>query len=429
MSDIKSINAREILDSRGNPTLEVDVILADNSLGRFAVPSGASTGEHEALELRDQEAKRYNGKGVQRAVLNVVEQAAPHLIGIPSGQQGKIDNILLELDGTANKEVLGANVILGISMAAFKADCESNKKPFYQNLNLINDFILPVPLINVINGGAHANNGLDIQEFMIVPYGAPSFLECLRYASEIFHSLKKVLESKGYSSAVGDEGGFAPALKSNEEALDLLILAIEKAGYVPNEQIGIALDVAASELYDSKQQKYLIKNKQQKSSSDMIDWLQNLVNNYPIISIEDGLDQNDWNGWQYFTKKLGNKIQIVGDDLFVTNPKLIQKGIAEDVANAVLIKPNQIGTLTETLEAIALAQKANYNTVISHRSGETEDVTIADLAVATKSSQIKTGSVSRSERVAKYNRLLRIEEELGNGVTFYGKNAFTRWLK
>ena len=429
MSEIKSIKAREILDSRGNPTLEVDVILADNSLGRFAVPSGASTGEHEALELRDHDSKRYNGKGVKRAVLNVNQRIAPQLIGVESGMQSQIDNILLKLDGTDNKAVLGANVILGVSMAAFKADCIANKKPEYRNLTLTAGYILPVPLINVINGGAHANNGLDIQEFMIVPYGAPSFSECLRYASEIFHSLKKVLENKGFSSAVGDEGGFAPALKGNQEALDLLILAIEKAGYVPKEQIGIALDVAASEFYDAKQQKYLIKNEQQKSSSDMIDWLQNLVNNYPIISIEDGLDQNDWNGWQYFTKKLGNKIQIVGDDLFVTNPKLIQKGIAEDVANAVLIKPNQIGTLTETLEAIALAQKANYNTVISHRSGETEDVTIADLAVATKSSQIKTGSVSRSERVAKYNRLLRIEEELGNGVTFYGKNAFTRWLK
>jgi len=430
MTQIQKILAREILDSRGTPTIEVDVYLDDGSLGRFSVPSGASTGEHEALELRDNDPKRFFKKGVQKTVQNIQERIAPLLIGKDVDDQRAIDDFLLGLDGTSNKSALGANALLGISMAVFQAKCASLKKSAYQVLNQDDgDFFLPVPLINVINGGAHANNGLDIQEFMIVPYGAFNFSECIRFSAEIFYALKCLLQAQGFSTAVGDEGGFAPLLKSNAHALDLLILAIEKAGLKPKAQVGIALDIAASEFYHAEQKCYVIEKTLQKSSLQMITWLKELSQNYPIISIEDGLDQNDWDGWKALTQELGNDLQLVGDDLFVTNPKIIQRGIASGTANAVLIKPNQIGTLTETLEAIRIAKEARYSTILSHRSGETEDVSIADLAVGTYSSQIKTGSLSRSERIAKYNRLLRIEEELGTHAQFWGRDAFRRWLK
>ncbi len=429
MSIIEQIVAREILDSRGHPTVEVDVYLQDKSLGRFAVPSGASTGEHEALELRDGDPKRYGGKGVKKALQNIQTKIANLLIGKDAEDQAGIDQALIELDATPHKSSLGANAMLGVSMAVAKAVCQSLKKPFYRSFPSSKEWILPVPLINVINGGAHANNGLDIQEFMIVPYGAHSFSESVRWGSEIFHALKKILQQKGFSTAVGDEGGFAPALKNNQQGLDLLMEAVTQAGFLPKKDIGIALDVAASEFYDAQSRNYNICGEGKKSFTQMINWFKMLVQSYPIVSIEDALDQNDWDGWKALTKEMGHQVQLVGDDLFVTNPILIQKGIDAHVANAVLIKPNQIGTLTETLTAIQVALAAGYNTIISHRSGETEDTSIADLAVLTRSSQIKTGSLSRSERVAKYNRLLRIEEELGSLVKYKGKDAFKKWVQ
>ena len=399
---IKEIQAREILDSRGVPTIEVDVHLQGDAIGRFAVPSGASTGEHEALELRDADPHRYFGKGVKLAVSNVHHIISQVLLG-REWDQTTLDQKLIELDGTANKSRLGANAILGVSMAFARAS----------GFSYGNQTRLPVPLMNVINGGAHADNGLDIQEFMIVPVGAPTFSEALRYGSEVFHALKSILKKSGLSTAVGDEGGFAPHLKTHEEALDCLMKAIEQAGYRPGDDVAIALDAAASEFYHEGRYKSRDRN-------EMIEWWSSLCLQYPIVSIEDGLDQNDWQGWVELTKRLGKKVQLVGDDLFVTNPKLVNRGIEQGVANALLVKFNQIGTLTETLEAIRIARTANYKIVISHRSGETEDTSIADLAVATGAEQIKTGSLSRSERIAKYNRLLRIEEELGTRAVYEG---------
>ena len=428
MSTIERILAREILDSRGNPTVEVDVHLQDGNWGRFAVPSGASTGAHEALELRDGDPKRFGGKGVQKAIQNIRTKISDLLVGRNAEDQACIDQAMIDLDGTSNKSSLGANAMLGVSIAVAKAVCAHQKKSLYESLRITDEWILPVPLMNVINGGAHANNGLDIQEFMIVPYGANSFSESVRWGSEVFHALKKILQQKGFSTAVGDEGGFAPALKNNEQALDLLMEAVSHAGFRPAKDIGIALDVAASEFYNAKKQSYQIAEGE-KTFAQMITWFKTLSKSYPIVSIEDGLDQNDWDGWKVLSNELGDQVQLVGDDLFVTNPLLIQKGIENHVANAVLIKPNQIGTLTETLKAIQVSKEAGYNTILSHRSGETEDTTIADLAVLTGSSQIKTGSLSRSERVAKYNRLLRIEEELGSLVKYMGKDAFKKWVQ
>jgi enolase len=429
VSIIERIVAREILDSRGYPAVEVDVYLRDKSFGRFAVPSGASTGEHEALELRDDDAKRFCGKGVQKAIQNIQTKIADLLVGKEAEDQAGLDQLLIALDGTPNKAFLGANAMLGVSVAVAKAASNSLKKPFYQSLSSVEGWILPVPLINVINGGAHANNGLDIQEFMIVPYGACSFSESMRWGSEIFHTLKMILQQKGFSTAVGDEGGFAPALKNNQQGLDLLVAAVIQAGFLPGKDIAIALDVAASEFYDAKARNYSVAGEGKKSLEQMIAWFKMLSKNYPIVSIEDALEQNDWDGWKDLTKEMDHQVQLVGDDLFVTNPVLIQKGIDAHVANAVLIKPNQIGTLTETLRAIQVALAAGYNTIVSHRSGETEDTTIADLAVLSRSSQIKTGSLSRSERVAKYNRLLRIEDELGSLAIYKGKDAFKKWVR
>lgn len=410
--EIGEIKAREILDSRGFPTVQVETILRDGSIGVFSVPSGASTGEHEALELRDGDAKRYMGKGVLKAVSNVNDLIRPALLGKRANQQESIDNLLLELDGTPNKSKLGANAILGVSMAVARAAAAHEKKPLYAYLGHA-PFKMPTPLMNILNGGAHADNGLDVQEFMIVPHGFSSFQEALRAGSEVFHALKKILHAKGFVTAVGDEGGFAPRLESTGQALDLILEAIEKVGYESGKQISLALDVAASEFYDRDSKKYHFRELGQADSNGLIEFWEALCEVYPIISIEDGLDQNDWAGWSELTKRLGSKIQLVGDDLFVTNPQLIQKGVEDKIANAVLIKLNQIGTLTETLQAIRLSHQAGYRHVLSHRSGETEDTSIADLAVATRAAYIKTGSLCRSERIAKYNRLLKIEEELG----------------
>jgi enolase len=428
MVNIRSIHALEILDSRGNPTLEVTVTASDGSIGKAAVPSGASTGEHEALELRDTDPNRYFGKGVLKAIAHAEGPLAKLLIGQDLSNLPAIDQRMLDADGTPNKARYGANAILGISLAAAKAAAASKKQPLYFFLGGPSAILLPIPMMNVLNGGAHADNLLDFQEFMIRPTGAPTFREALRWGVQVFHTLKKLLESKGYTTSVGDEGGFAPALTSNEEALDLLLHAIEKGGFKPGSEITIALDLAASEFYDPLTKTYLEKKKQRankpftsRSSSEQIAYLKQLCSHYPIDSIEDGLDQNDWEGWKELTAQMHpKKLQIVGDDLFVTNVKFLQKGIEEKAANAILIKVNQIGTLTETLETIALAKKNNYATIISHRSGETEDTTIADLSVATSAGQIKTGSLSRSERVAKYNRLLEIEAELGPKAR-YGK--------
>jgi len=409
VATIVECKALEILDSRGNPTLVVTVIASDGSIGKAAVPSGASTGEHEAVELRDLDPKRYGGKGVLKAVSHVNGLLQKNLKGKSIFNQKEIDEAMIALDGTENKSHLGANALLGISLANAKCAAASKKVPLYRYLGRKEGPLLPCPMMNIINGGAHATNGLNFQEFMIRPIGAPSFREGLRWGVEIFHHLKKLLSSKGYSTAVGDEGGFAPPLKSNEEAIDLILEAIEMGGFTPGKQITLALDCAASEFY--KQGLYLDKQ-EKRTSEDQVAYLGELVRQYPIDSIEDGLDQNDWAGWKLLSEKLGEKIQIVGDDLFVTNVKFLQKGIQEDVANAILIKVNQIGTLTETIAAIDLAQKNQYKTIISHRSGETEDTTIADLSVAFRMGQIKTGSLSRSERVAKYNRLLEIEEEV-----------------
>ncbi|HEU4724222.1 MAG TPA: phosphopyruvate hydratase [Candidatus Eisenbacteria bacterium] len=424
MTLITSVFAREILDSRGQPTLEVDVALRDGAYGRAAVPSGASTGSREALELRDKDPKRYLGKGVSRAVQNVNEPVGPRLVGEDASDQGAIDRLLLDLDGTPNKQNLGANALLGVSMACARAAADAHGLPLFRYLGGANAKVLPVPLMNVVNGGAHADNNLDIQEFMIVPLGAPSFSEALRYGAEIFHTLKKLLHEKGLVTAVGDEGGFAPNLGNNAEALDFLVRAIEKAGYKPGVDVALALDVAASELWDEGT--YHLDGKKGLSSNDLIDYFEGLVKRYPIVSIEDGMNESDWTGWKALTTRLGGATQIVGDDVFVTNPEILKKGIEEGVGNSILVKLNQIGTVTETLDAIEMAMRAGYTTVISHRSGETEDTTIADLAVAVNAGQIKTGSLSRSDRIAKYNQLLRIEEMLEDEARYAGAAAFRR---
>ncbi|MBM3246469.1 MAG: phosphopyruvate hydratase [Candidatus Omnitrophica bacterium] len=416
MAKIKKVFAREILDSRGNPTVEADVILDNAILGRAAVPSGASTGENEALELRDGDKKRYLGKGVTKAVANVNGVIASKIKGL-SPDFEKLDALMLKLDGTANKSKLGANAILAVSLAAAKAAALAKKQPLYQFLGGASAKILPVPLMNILNGGMHADNNLDIQEFMIMPVGAPTFAQALRYATEVFHNLKALLKSKGLSTSVGDEGGFAPNLGSNEEALSLILQAIEKAGYRPGRDVYLALDCAASSFY--KDNAYKFENSQ-KSSADLINIYENWLNKYPILSIEDGLSEHDWQGWQEMTKRLGARLQLVGDDIFVTNPEIFKKGIAKNIGNAILIKVNQIGSLSETLKAINIAKKNKYKAVISHRSGETEDTTIAHLAVATASGQIKTGSLSRTDRVCKYNELLRIEEGLAQKAVYAG---------
>jgi enolase len=425
MSRIQSIHALEILDSRGNPTLEVFVITDDGFVGKAAVPSGASTGEHEAVELRDQDPKRYQGKGVQKAIAHVNGPLAQILIGKPVDDQGQIDALLIAADGTPNKSRYGANALLGISLAAAKAAANARKIPLYRSIPHSNSTLLPVPMMNILNGGVHADNQLDFQEFMIRPIGAPTFREAIRWGAEVFHTLKTLLKKEGHVTSVGDEGGFAPRLNSNEEALDFIIHAIKTAGYRPRIDLSIALDCAASEFYDPHTKTYLEKKNKEsgkpfetRTAIQQIDYLEKLASQYPIDSIEDGLDQNDWKGWQALTTRLGSQLQLVGDDLFVTNPLFLQRGIDEKVANSILIKVNQIGTLSETLQTIALAQQNGYRTVISHRSGETEDTTIADIAVAVASGQIKTGSLSRSERVAKYNRLLEIEDELGQQARF-----------
>ncbi|MSN26203.1 MAG: phosphopyruvate hydratase [Geobacter sp.] len=424
MSEIVDVYAREILDSRGNPTLEVEVFLESGSFGRAAVPSGASTGEREAMELRDGDKSRYLGKGVLKAVDNVNNVIADEIIGMEADDQVGIDMKMIELDGTEYKTNLGANAILGVSLAVAKAAADEAGQPLYKYIGGANARELPLPMMNIINGGAHADNNVDIQEFMIMPAGATCFAEALRMGAEVFHALKNVLKSKGYNTAVGDEGGFAPNLKSNEEALEVIMEAIVKAGYKPGEDILLALDVASSELF--KDGKYTLENEVQKvkTPSEMVDFYENLVNKYPIVSIEDGMAENDWDGWKLMTERLGSRIQIVGDDLFVTNPKILKEGIQKGIANSILIKLNQIGTLTETLEAIEMAKRAGYTTVISHRSGETEDTTLADLAVAVNSGQIKTGSLCRTDRVAKYNQLLRIEDELDSTALFKGHDVF-----
>jgi enolase len=427
MPAIIGCHAREILDSRGNPTVEVDVILEDGSLGRAAVPSGASTGEHEALELRDKDTNRYLGKGVTKAVENVNDRIAPKFVEeeYDALDQVALDRFLIELDGTDDKSNLGANAILGVSLAACKAAGFYCDLPLYQYIGGVNAKVLPVPQMNILNGGSHADNNVDLQEFMIMPVGAPNFKEALRMGAEIFHNLKGVLKKKNYNTAVGDEGGFAPNLQSNEEALQVVIQGIEKAGYKPGEQLLLALDPAASEFYDETAKVYNLKAENKKlSSEEMIDYYESLVNKYPIISIEDGLAQDDWDGWVKMTERLGKRIQIVGDDLYVTNIKRLAQGIEKKASNSILIKLNQIGTLTETLDAIEMARKAGFTAVVSHRSGETEDTTIADVVVATNAGQIKTGSASRTDRICKYNRLLRIEEELKGRAQFLGKSVF-----
>lgn len=426
MSEIVDVYAREILDSRGNPTLEVEVFLESGSFGRAAVPSGASTGEREAMELRDGDKTRYLGKGVLKAVDNVNNTIAEEIIGMEADDQVGIDMKMLELDGTEFKTNLGANAILGVSLAVAKAAADEAGQPLYKYIGGANARELPLPMMNIINGGAHADNNVDIQEFMIMPAGAKCFAEALRMGAEIFHALKNVLKGKGYNTAVGDEGGFAPNLKSNEEALEVIMEAIVKAGYKPGDDVLLALDVASSELFDKEKGIYTLENETQKvkTPAEMVDFYENLVNKYPIISIEDGMAENDWDGWKLLTDRLGSRIQIVGDDLFVTNPKILKEGIQKGIANSILIKLNQIGTLTETLEAIEMAKRAGYTTVISHRSGETEDTTLADLAVAVNSGQIKTGSLCRTDRVAKYNQLLRIEDELDSTALFKGHDVF-----
>lgn len=431
MPSIKYINSREILDSRGNPTIEVDVILDDGIMGRAAIPSGASTGEREAVELRDGDKSRYQGKGVKKAVHNVNKVIAPKLIGYDPRDQKEIDDLMLKLDGTEFKSELGANAMLGVSLAVAYASANYSRLPLYAYLGGIRANTLPVPMMNILNGGKHADNTVDIQEFMIVPAGFNKFSKALRAGVEIFHSLKKVLNEKGYNTSVGDEGGFAPSLKSNTEAIEVILKAIEKAGYKPGNEVFIALDVAASEMYktESKNKKsgiyeFYKSHIPSKTSDEMIKMYEDMVKNYPIVSLEDGLSENDWDGWANLTKALGDKIQLVGDDIFVTNPSILKQGIQKNIANSILIKLNQIGTLTETLDCISLATTNGYTTVISHRSGETEDTTIADVAVAVNSGQIKTGSVSRTDRVAKYNQLLRIEEALCSAAHYPGKKIF-----
>ena len=424
MSFIEMINAREIRDSRGNPTVEVDVFLADGSVGRAAVPSGASTGQHEAIELRDGDNDRYLGKGVQQAVKNVVETIEDELLGIDGTDQVLVDRIMCELDGTPNKSKLGANAILGVSLAVAKAAATSVGLPLYQYIGGVHARTLPVPMMNVLNGGAHADNNVDIQEFMIMPIGAPNFAEALRYGSEIFHNLKQTLGEKGLATSVGDEGGFAPNLGSNREALDLLLAAVERAGYRPGEDVVFALDPAASEFYQDGYYVLQAEGGDRWDADRMIEFWSQLVDDYPIVSIGDGLDENDWEGWTKLYTALGGRLQIMGDDIFVTNPERLRRGIEQRCANSILIKLNQIGTLSETLETIEIAKRARYTNVVSHRSGETEDTTLANLAVATNAGQIKTGSLCRSDRVAKYNELLRIEEELEDLAVFPGRGCF-----
>ena len=425
MTEIVSIHAREILDSRGNPTVEADVVLEDGVRGRAAVPSGASTGEHEAVELRDGDKKHYLGKGVLHAVDNVESVIAPELIGMDASNQKLIDVTMIALDGTENKGKLGANAILAVSMACARASAESLGLPLYRYLGGVNACILPTPMMNILNGGSHADSNVDFQEFMVMPVGAETFSDALRWGTEVFHTLKGVLKKKGYNTAVGDEGGFAPSLKSNDEALDLILEAISLAGYKPGEQIALALDPASSEFYDKKSGKYVFKksDKRELSSEQMASYWADWARQYPIVSIEDGLAEDDWDGWKILTDKIGATVQLVGDDLFVTNSKRLQQGIEKGVGNSILVKVNQIGSVSETLEAIELARRNGYTSIISHRSGETEDTFIADLAVGTGAGQIKTGSASRTDRIAKYNQLLRIEEELGQTAEFLGRNS------
>ena len=422
MTEIVAIRAREVLDSRGNPTVEADVIVESGALGRAIVPSGASTGEHEAVELRDGDKSHYMGKGVLQAVANVETIIGPELEGMDAMNQRLIDQTMIALDGTPNKGKLGANAILAVSMACARAVAQTLEVPLYRYLGGVNACTLPTPMLNVLNGGAHADSNVDFQEFMIMPVGAERFSDALRWSAETFHTLKSVLKKKGYNTAVGDEGGFAPSLKSNDEAVELILEAITQAGYKPGEQIAIALDPASSEFYDKEKKRYVFKkgDKRELTSEQMASYWEDWTKKYPIVSLEDGLAEDDWEGWRILTDKLGQKIQLVGDDLFVTNTKRLQRGIEEGVANSILIKVNQIGTLTETLEAIELGRRYGYTSVMSHRSGESEDTFIADLAVATGVGQIKTGSVSRTDRIAKYNQLLRIEEELGPGAVYLG---------
>jgi enolase len=426
MSKIAKIGGREILDSRGNPTVEADVWLEDGSMGRAAVPSGASTGEHEAVELRDGGKSRYQGKGTQKAVGHVKKEIASAIQGMESTDQKRVDRKMIDLDGTPNKGKLGANAILAVSMAVARAAAQSQRKPLYRYLGGDSASLLPVPMMNILNGGAHADNSVDLQEFMIAPYGAPNFAEALRMGAEVFHTLKGVLKKKGYSTAVGDEGGFAPNLKSNEEALEVILEAIGQAGYRAGKDIGLALDPAASEFYDPAKGKYVFKksDRSERSPEQMVEFWSKWAKQYPIVSLEDGMAEDDWKGWKLLSDTLGKNIQLVGDDLFVTNVERLSRGIREGVANSILIKVNQIGTLTETLEAMRMAAGAGYTSVVSHRSGETEDTFIADLVVAEGAGQIKTGSVSRTDRIAKYNQLLRIEEELGASAKFSGRKAF-----
>ena len=430
MASIIGIHGREILDSRGNPTVEVDVYLEDGSMGRAAVPSGASTGVHEALELRDKEA-RYNGKGTQHAVDNVNEKIAPEVLGMDADDQGSLDRAMIALDGTDGKSNLGANAILGVSMANARAAAQSHGVELYQWLGGIGGGLLPTPMMNVINGGAHADSTVDFQEFMIVPHNAPSFKEALRMGAEVYHSLKSCVKARKYSTGVGDEGGFAPDLKSNTEALDLLMEAVNKAGYTPGKDVSFALDVASSEFFDTEKNKYVFTKSggAEYTSEALVKMYDDIVANYPVISIEDGCAEDDWEGWAALTATLGKKIQLVGDDLFVTNPKILERGISQGIANAVLVKLNQIGTVSETLQVIQMANDAGYAAVVSHRSGETADTFIADLAVATRAGQIKTGSVARTDRIAKYNQLIRIEEELGDTAKYAGLKRYSPMWK
>jgi enolase len=428
MSNIAEVAAREILDSRGNPTVEVDVILEDGTLGRAAVPSGASTGSREAVELRDGVASRYQGKGVEKAVRNVERVIGPALEGLDPNDQIFIDTLLVDLDGTDNKRKLGANAMLGASLAVAKAAAESLGVPLYRYLGGVNAKVLPVPLLNILNGGAHADNNVDIQEFMIAPIGASTFRDALRYGAEVFHALKSVLKARKLVTAVGDEGGFAPNLRSNEEAIEVILEGIVKAAKRPGRDVVLALDAAASEFFERGRYRLEAEKKPVKSRDEMVRFYEDLVRRYPIVSIEDGFAEGDWAGWKLMTQELGERVQLVGDDIFVTNPAILSRGIEEGIANAILIKLNQIGTLTETLDTISMAQRASYATVLSHRSGETEDTTIADLAVAGNLGQIKTGAPSRSERVAKYNQLLRLEEELGDAAIYAGPSAFASYL-
>ncbi len=425
MTEIVNVAAREILDSRGNPTVEVEVALASGHLGRAAVPSGASTGEREAIELRDGDKKRYQGKGVRKAVGNVRDVIGPAVLGMDASDQAALDARMIALDGTPFKAKLGANAVLGVSLAAARAAALAHELPLYRYVGGAGARTLPVPLMNILNGGAHADSNVDIQEFMVVPLGAPSFAEALRYGAEIFHALKKVLKGKGASTGVGDEGGYAPSLGSNEEALALILEAVKQVGLKAGKDVALALDCAASEFYDAKAGKYVLKGEGKSfDPRGLVEWYAALASRYPIVSIEDGCGENDWKGWALLTEKLGGKLQLVGDDIFVTNTAIFAKGIAAGIANSILIKVNQIGTLTETLDAVRMAHRAGYTSVMSHRSGETEDTTIADLSVASDGGQIKTGSASRSDRVAKYNQLLRIEEELGSQARFAGRSAF-----